>query len=63
MVFLFTPALSEEEAMAQCFMFLIAGQGTTSTLVAFTLYMLALNPDVQEKLREEVDLCVKNHVS
>ncbi|XP_054926489.2 cytochrome P450 3A8-like [Dermacentor andersoni] len=54
-------ALSEEEAMAQCFMFLIAGQGTTSTLVAFTLYMLALNPDVQEKLREEVDLCVKNH--
>lgn len=54
-------ALSEEEAMAQCFMFLIAGQGTTSSLVAFTLYMLALNPEVQEKLREEVDLCIEKH--
>nr|XP_037290374.1 cytochrome P450 3A8-like [Rhipicephalus microplus] len=51
-------ALSEDEAMAQCFMFLVAGQQTTSSVVAFTLYMLALNPEVQEKLREEVDLCV-----
>lgn len=54
-------ALSEEEAMAQCFMFLVAGQQTTSSVVAFTLYMLALNPEVQEKLREEVDLCVAKH--
>lgn len=53
--------LSEEEAMAQCFMFLVAGQQTTSSVVAFTLYMLALNPEVQEKLREEVDLCVAKH--
>lgn len=54
-------ALTAEEAMAQCFMFLVAGQGTTSSLVAFTLYMLALNPEIQEKLREEVDQCVEKH--
>ncbi|XP_077525343.1 cytochrome P450 3A8-like [Amblyomma americanum] len=54
-------ALSEDEAMAQCFMFLVAGQGTTSSLVAFTLYLLALNPEAQNKLREEADLCVQKH--
>lgn len=54
-------ALSEDETMAQCFMFLLAGQGTTSSLASFTLYMLALNPEVQEKLRKEVDECVAKH--
>ncbi|XP_037517035.1 cytochrome P450 3A19-like [Rhipicephalus sanguineus] len=39
----------------------IAGQRTTLSLIAFTLYLLALNPEVQERLREEVDLCVKTH--
>ncbi|XP_037498618.1 cytochrome P450 3A24-like [Rhipicephalus sanguineus] len=49
--------LSELEAMAQCVLFFVVGQETTSTTIAVTAYFLALNPDVQEKLRKEVDDC------
>ncbi|XP_049524894.1 cytochrome P450 3A24-like isoform X1 [Dermacentor silvarum] len=50
--------LTEIEAMAQCVLFFLAGQETTSTTIAFTAYLLALNPNVQEKLRKEVDECI-----
>ncbi|XP_049276103.1 cytochrome P450 3A24 [Rhipicephalus sanguineus] len=50
--------LSELEALAQCVLFFVAGQETTSTTIAVTAYLLALNPDVQEKLRKEVDDCI-----
>ncbi|XP_065311301.1 cytochrome P450 3A24-like [Dermacentor albipictus] len=53
-----TKRLSEIEAMAQCVLFFLAGQETTSSTIAFTTYLLALNPDVQEKLRKEVDDCI-----
>lgn len=54
-----TKRLSEIEAMAQCVLFFLAGQETTSSTVAFAAYLLALNPDVQEKLRKEVDDCIE----
>ncbi|CAN8009081.1 unnamed protein product, partial [Ixodes pacificus] len=54
-------ALTEEEAMAQCVLFFAAGQDTTSSVLAFTLYLLALHPEVQAKLREEADECFKQH--
>uniref|UniRef100_V5GH06 Putative cytochrome p450 cyp3/cyp5/cyp6/cyp9 subfamily n=1 Tax=Ixodes ricinus TaxID=34613 RepID=V5GH06_IXORI len=47
--------------MAQCVLFFAAGQNTTSTVLAFTLYLLALHPEVQAKLREEADECFKQH--
>ncbi|XP_037573019.1 cytochrome P450 3A24-like [Dermacentor silvarum] len=53
-----TKRLSEIEAMAQCVLFFLAGQETTSSTIAFTAYLLALNPNVQEKLRKEVDDCI-----
>lgn len=53
--------ISEVEALAQCFMFLLAGQGTTSSVMSFTLYLLALNPEAQSKLRDEVDECFEKH--
>ncbi|XP_029831758.2 cytochrome P450 3A24 [Ixodes scapularis] len=53
--------LSEDEALAQCMTFLLAGQGTTQMTIAFTLYLLALNQDAQEKLRKEVDGCFEKH--
>lgn len=53
--------LTEEEAMAQCVLFFFAGQDTTSSVISYTLYQLALNPEVQEKLREEVDECFNIH--
>ncbi|XP_072144479.1 cytochrome P450 3A19-like [Dermacentor andersoni] len=47
--------------MAQCVLFFLAGHDTTSTVISFTLYLLAIHPDAQEKLREEVDECFKVH--
>ncbi|KAL1482469.1 hypothetical protein MTO96_014196, partial [Rhipicephalus appendiculatus] len=49
--------LTEDEAIAQCVLFLIAGQDTVSTAIAHTLYLLAIHPEVQAKLRKEVDDC------
>lgn len=50
-------ALTEEEALSQCIAFFIAGLDTISSVLAFTSYLLALHPDVQRKLQEEVDRC------
>ncbi|CAL8086152.1 unnamed protein product [Orchesella dallaii] len=42
-------------AIAQLLQFFFAGFSTTSNFITFALYALALNPDVQDKLREELD--------
>ena len=36
-------------------MFLLAGYETTSNALAFTSYLLAINPDKQEKLCADID--------
>ncbi|XP_077564655.1 cytochrome P450 3A13-like [Haemaphysalis longicornis] len=53
--------LTEEEALAQCVLFFLAGLETTSSALAFAAYELALNPDVQNRLCDEVDECVAQH--
>nr|XP_050040927.1 cytochrome P450 3A8-like [Dermacentor andersoni] len=53
--------LTETEAMAQCVQFFLAGLDTTSAVLAYTAYLLALNPDVQNKLRKEVNECIETH--
>ncbi|KAK8764327.1 hypothetical protein V5799_033063 [Amblyomma americanum] len=53
--------LSEEEALAQCVLFFLAGQDTASTTASFASYLLAVNPHVQDKLRAEVDECFRKH--
>ncbi|KAM7308946.1 cytochrome P450 3A19-like [Ixodes scapularis] len=53
--------LTEDEAMAQCIVFFVAGQDTTSSVISQTLYLLALHPEIQAKLREEVDDCFERH--
>lgn len=48
-------AISDEEIIGQCVGFLLAGQDTTSTTLCLTCYHLATNPDVQERLQDEID--------
>ncbi|KAH6930993.1 hypothetical protein HPB50_021304 [Hyalomma asiaticum] len=54
-------ALSEDEALAQCVLFFLAGHDTTSSVLSYAVYLLALNPEVQAKLRKEVDECIATH--
>ncbi|KAH8023632.1 hypothetical protein HPB51_015128 [Rhipicephalus microplus] len=54
-------ALTEDEALAQCLVFFLAGQDTTSSTLAGAVYYLALNSEVQEKLRREADKCFQTH--
>jgi cytochrome P450 len=46
--------LTEDEAVAQAVLFLLAGYETTATTLSFVLYNLALYPECQEKLYNEV---------
>ncbi|XP_071652642.1 cytochrome P450 9e2-like [Temnothorax longispinosus] len=44
-----------DEMTAQAFVFFLAGYETTSTAMCFMTHVLAVNPDIQSKLREEID--------
>ncbi|CAG0886054.1 unnamed protein product [Cyprideis torosa] len=48
------PIMTEEMVLAQCAQFLLAGFETTSTLLTTAVYSLTTNPDVQEKLFQEL---------
>ncbi|KXJ79841.1 hypothetical protein RP20_CCG027714 [Aedes albopictus] len=45
---------TENELIAQCFLFFLAGFDTVSTCMTFLTYELMLNPDVQQRLYDEV---------
>lgn len=47
--------LSMDELIAQCVIFFLAGYETTASTLSFATYLLALNQDIQDKLRSEVD--------
>ena len=46
--------ITEEEIIAQAWVFLLAGFVTTATTLSYATYELALNPDIQQRLYEEV---------
>ncbi|XP_031782209.1 probable cytochrome P450 6a13 [Nasonia vitripennis] len=43
------------EATAQAYLLFIAGFETTTSVVSYCLLEMALNPDIQEKLQQEID--------
>lgn len=45
---------TETELIAQCLVFFFAGFDTTSSCLAFLVYELAINPNVQDRLYDEV---------
>ena len=47
--------MTDKEVCANSVGFLIAGSETNSLTLAYTSYLLALNPDIQEKLQSEID--------
>ncbi|CAK6960136.1 thromboxane-A synthase [Scomber scombrus] len=47
--------ITEDEIVGQSFVFLLAGYETSSNTLAFTCYLLALNPECQCRVQEEVD--------
>ncbi|XP_064551997.1 uncharacterized protein LOC135437852 [Drosophila montana] len=54
-------ALSFEQIAAQALVFFLAGFDTSSTTMSFCLYELALNPAVQQQLRQEIQGTLKRH--
>ncbi|KAK5643910.1 hypothetical protein RI129_007755 [Pyrocoelia pectoralis] len=53
--------LSLNEMAAQCEIFYVAGFETTAASISFTLAELALNQEIQNKVREEIKVVLKEH--
>ncbi|XP_055345482.1 cytochrome P450 3A24-like isoform X2 [Paramacrobiotus metropolitanus] len=47
--------LTTEELVAQSVIFFLAGYDTTASALSFLTYCLTVNPDIQERLRDEID--------
>lgn len=45
---------TDDELVAQAFLFFLAGFDTSSTLMSFATYEIMLNPDIQQRLFEEI---------
>lgn len=58
-IILFLEQLDEIDVAANLFLFIIGGHETTAATLSFCLYELSVNPELQEKVREEV-LQVRN---
>ena len=54
--------LTVSEIFSQAAMFMIAGMETTATTLNLIAYNLAKHPDVQQKLIDEIDKVLENHV-
>lgn len=55
-------ALSDEEILAQALIFVFAGYETTSSTLSYISYHLAIHPDVQKRLQDEIDANLPNKV-
>ncbi|XP_013907915.1 PREDICTED: cytochrome P450 3A24-like [Thamnophis sirtalis] len=54
--------LTDAEILAQATIFILAGYETVSSALSFLTYELAIHPDIQQKLQEEIDKVLPNKV-
>lgn len=54
-------ALTDEVLIGQSILFLLAGFETSSTLLTFACYELAVHPEIQERARTEVREALEKH--
>ena len=47
--------LTDSEITRYSITFMLAGYETTANALSYASYLLALNPDIQERLQEEID--------
>lgn len=52
--------LSEDDLAAQAMIFFFGGFETTSSVMRFMIVELGVNPNIQKKLREEIDEVLKS---
>lgn len=52
--------LDDDAIVANAVLFILAGFDTTQSLLLFIPYVLALNPEVQDKLRAEIDAIMED---
>jgi len=53
--------LHSDEVVSNVYFFMIAGYETTSTALAYSTYVLATQPEIQDKLVEEINQKVWNN--
>ena len=53
--------ITDDVMAAQAFVFYMAGYETSATTMAYLMYQLALNPDIQNKLVVEIEEVIKAH--
>ena len=56
------PGLTRTEIVGNSILMLLAGYETTGNSMIFFAYNLATHPEIQEKLRQEVDETFENYV-
>ncbi|CAH1965690.1 unnamed protein product [Acanthoscelides obtectus] len=53
--------LNIDDIVAQCFLFFVAGFETSSSAISFACYELSLHPEIQQQVREEIELTLEKH--
>lgn len=53
--------LTMDEIAAQTFIFFVAGSETSGTTLTFALFELAMHPEIQDRLREEIFTVLAKH--
>jgi cytochrome P450 len=58
---LFLIVFNDVDVVAHAITFFLDGFETSSAALSFSLYALATNPDVQDRVREEVESVLRRH--